>query len=582
LVQLGLQTAAEWPADQEPHQSFGKPQNRLKLSQRSFPLKAAEAVMSTAREQGLEHFFGIPGGGSPLELMDAGRKAGVQFVNVSHESSAAIAAAYYGVLKKTAGLAMSIRGVGAANLAGGVANVFFERLPLVGICEAPPVSNTPTESVQQCDQPRLFEGVCGYQSTLTTGDAPEMIRRAFAQAVDGRPIPSILHLPAGLGELNDNQPPSEKTATQYRPIDESGLNGVREFLKSHSRIVILAGADVIRCGAIRELLEFAEAIEATVLVTMEARGVFPESHPRWAGVFLGLFNPNVIEGRVFQQADAAVFVGVDAMMTHAPWKLELPSCELAARREYSTMSSPVVRANGDLKSMLRRLTAGPKAGFSETEIKQLRSGILPYFKRPSKARFTAQDVIEITRELLPAEGLLLSETGAYICFLEHLWPVERPGTYLGTSGGRSMGLTVPAALGARLADRERPMVGMGADGSLLMRLGELETIARSGVALPLVIINDQALGTMKARQRARGFVDYGLDLHSVDFAAIARASGLQGVIVDTPEAFRRELAQAMKSDRTTLIDARVDPQAYQDSFGPTIGDLSQLPRAGSL
>ena len=80
-------------------------------------MKAAEAVMATAREHGLEHFFGIPGGGSPLELIDAGRQAGVQFVNVSHESSAAIAAAHYGQLRGTAGLAMSIRGVGASNLA---------------------------------------------------------------------------------------------------------------------------------------------------------------------------------------------------------------------------------------------------------------------------------------------------------------------------------------------------------------------------------------------------------------------------------------------------------------------------------
>ena len=110
-----------------------------------------------------------------------------------------------------------------------------------------------------------------------------------------------------------------------------------------------------------------------------------------------------------------------------------------------------------------------------------------------------------------------------------------------------------------------------------MRLGELEAFARNGIAMPLVIINDQALGTMKARrQRSRGFADYGLDLHAVDFSAIARACGLEGVIVETPEEFRRELARALECDRTTLIDARVDPQAYQDSFGPTIGDLSRL------
>ncbi len=539
-------------------------------------MKAAEAVMATAREHGLEHFFGIPGGGSPLELIDAGRQAGVQFVNVSHESSAAIAAAYYGQLRGTAGLAMSIRGVGAANLAGGVANVFFERLPLVGICEAPPVSNSPAESVQQCDQPRLFEGVSGYQATLTADGASEMIRQAFERAVEGRPIPSILHLPAGLGDVKALQDSSGKASPQNASIDEPALARLRDFLEKHQRVTILAGADVIRSGAMQQLLTFAEAVGAAVLVTMDARGVFPETHPRWAGVFLGLFNPNVIESRIFQLSDAVVFVGVDAMMTHAPWKLELPTCEMAARTGYSSMASPAVRVSGDLKTILQRLTGQPRVGVSQAEIRQARSGILQYFKRPSKARFAAQDIIEIARELLPSDGLLLSETGAYICMLEHLWPVESPGTYLGTSGGRTMGLTVPAALGARLAEPKRPMMGLGADGSLLMRLGELEAFARNNVALPLVIINDQALGTMKARQRSRGFPDYALDLHAVDFSAIAQACGLRGVVVETPEAFRSELAQALTSDRTTLIDARVDPQAYQDSFGPTIGDLSRF------
>jgi acetolactate synthase-1/2/3 large subunit len=125
-------------------------------------------------------------------------------------------------------------------------------------------------------------------------------------------------------------------------------------------------------------------------------------------------------------------------------------------------------------------------------VQGLRSGILEYFKRPSQARFAAQDVIEVTREILPQDGILLSETGAFICMLEHLWPVERLGTYYGTSGGRTMGLMIPAALGARLAEPERPMIGLGADGSALMRLGELEVFARTKAAVPLVLIDDQA------------------------------------------------------------------------------------------
>jgi len=136
-----------------------------------------------------------------------------------------------------------------------------------------------------------------------------------------------------------------------------------------------------------------------------------------------------------------------------------------------------------------------------------------------------------------------------------------------------MGLTLPAILGAKLARPETPMVGIGANGSALMRLGELEVFARTGVSAPLVILNDHALGTMKSRQQFRGMTDYGLDLHPVDLAGIARASGLNGVVVETPEEYDNELKKALESNRTTLIDARVDPLAYQESFAATLGIL---------
>ena len=82
-------------------------------------MKITELIISQARERGLRHFFGLPGGGAPLDLMEWGRTLGVDFVSVAHESSAAITAAYYGLMKETAGLALAIKGVGAGNLAGG-------------------------------------------------------------------------------------------------------------------------------------------------------------------------------------------------------------------------------------------------------------------------------------------------------------------------------------------------------------------------------------------------------------------------------------------------------------------------------
>lgn len=538
-------------------------------------MTVAEAIVAEARERGVRHFFGIPGSGAPLDMIEAGRKSGVAFVNVSHESSAAIAAAYNGSLRHTAGLAMTIRGVGAANLAGGIANVHFERMPVVAVCEVAPSSMAGREGTQQCNQTALFDGIAKYQSVLSAATARSSIRQAFSRAQEGRPGPALLHIPSDLGGQPLAEQASETNPAPAVAPDPAALAKLKDLLGSKRRPVIIAGADVVRAGACAELMSLVETIGAAVLVTMDARGVFPESHPRWAGVFVGVFNPNVIESRVLRDADLVLLAGADAVMTHSAWKSPVPACELSARPEYSILSdAPLLRVNGDLKASLVALSLAPQPGFSPEEVRACRKEILQYFKRPPQARFAAQDIIEVTREILPQDGILISETGVFICMLEHLWPVERPGTFFGTSGGRTMGLMIPAVLGAGLSECGRPMIGLGADGSTLMRLGELEVFARAKLAAPLVVINDRALGTMKSRQRSRGLPDYGLDLHDVDLAATARACGLLGVTVDTPEAFRRELHLAMKAGRTTLIDARVDPGPYQDSFGPTIGVLS--------
>ena len=533
-------------------------------------MKAAELIMSEARERGLRHFFGIPGGGLPLDLMAAGKKLGVDFVNVTHESSAPIMAAYYGFLLGTAGLALGIRGVGALNLVAGAGNMHFERYPVVSLCETGSADQLPLQLVQQLDHHQLFQSVTKYQVTLTPEGARQQIEEAFWQAQDGRPGATFLNFPADLQEVAGADPTIRKA--KVYGTDEVGLEEVERELAKSRRPIILTGKDVIRAGAVAELRQLVNNREAAVLVSMDARGVYPETDGRWAGVYMGFFFPKLIETRLLEQADLVLMVGVDSMMTHSPWKLDLPTCELTARPEYPSLCpNPVARASGDLKILLERLSAKPGAGFPREEVERTRGGILEYFRRPAAARLAIQDVLEITRRLLPSDGMMFSESAAFIGMLEHLWLVDQPRCFFGSSGGRAMGLTVPSVLGARLADPETPMVGLGADGSLLMRLGELEVFSRMGVAVPLIIINDQALGTIKSRQKSRRLPDYGLDFQPVDFSAIARSFGLLEARVETPEAFEKALAAALEADRTTLIDVRVDPEIYQHSFGPTIG-----------
>jgi acetolactate synthase I/II/III large subunit len=480
-------------------------------------------------------------------------------------------AGYCGLLSGAAGLAAAIRGVGAGNLVGGVVNASLERVPVVAVCDAYAASWKGSGGVQNCDHHQLFAATAEYQARLDPANSAAAVKEAFFQPKDGRPGASVLDSPGDLGETGVAEA-AEKPAAFDCPVEPAALDRAREFLARSARPAILAGADVVRAGAARELQKIAEALGAPVLVTMDARGVFPKSHPLWAGVLIGFFNPCTIETPILAKAEALLMVGADATMTNVPWKASLPVCELTARCEYQTLHlNPDVRATGNLKDLLRGLAPTRRPGIGADPSQSARQEILRCFARPGQATFAAQDFLEITRHVLSSDAMLFSDTGAYVRMLEELWLVPKPGTYFGTAGGRTMGLTLPAMIGARLADRHTPMVDIGGDGSTLMRLGELQAPASRKTAFPLVVINDQALGTIKWRQQSRGFAGHGLDFPSIDFAGVAAACGLRGVQVSTPEAFEWELRGAMDADRATLIDARVDPAAYQASFGATVG-----------
>ena len=538
-------------------------------------MKFADLLMQDAARRGIKHVFGLPGSGFPMDAMEAGRKAGVEFVHVAHESSAAIAAAYYGAGLGTAGLAIGVKGVGAGNMLGGVANVFFERMPVVCAFEAGP-TNSDINLVQVTDHSAMFGGITKSFSTLERSTANDTLRDAVATATDGRRGPVVIDYPSNFddGDCGDLQ--SAPAGYEESSPDANSLEQAKKLISSAKHPMVIVGADVATTRATAELLEFVEAIGGAVQVNMDARGVFPESHPRFAGVMTGNYVPNTVEGELQELCDLAILVGADSLMTHAPWAFKMPAIELVSRPEYrTTVPNPEVRVNGSLKESLNALSSAGGDGVSIEEIDLAKQNVLKYFERPAGAKFSIQDIVASCRESLPGDGVVISETGAFVRMLEHLWEFDKFGHFLGTSGGRTMGLMIPASLGAKMANPDVPMIGIGGDGSTLMRLGDFEVFARMNVAMPLVIVNDRALGTMKSRQVSRGLPKFGLDLTPVDFAAIGRASGLNGVIVNTPEEFETALAQAMAADRATVIDARIDQQPYWDNFALSIGAIPE-------
>ena len=542
-------------------------------------MNLSELFMKIAKEMKNDHFFGIPGSGVPLDLMDSGKNIDLHFINVAHESTAAIAAGTYGLIKESAGLCLGVKGVGAGNLAGGAANAYFERMPVVCVCETTPNYSYENEMVQHADHKGLMKSVTKSMLTLSKDNPNQLIRDAFNTSIDGMPGPVLIDFPSDMGliEAEDtkyNQ--AEKTIKSPGRHDSEIIKTI-SLINNSKKPMILIGDGVRKDKAMTQVVNFAEKIGAGVLSTMKARGVFPENHERWVGVSTAYGEGNNSRPNILTSgSDLIILIGADQMMTHVPWpKGEINSVEIISSQESKTLSSdPKEICTGNIREIVQMLMdSKEKTGWKIDEINQIYKNTDSRFSRPDNAIFAVQDIIEISKEILPKDGLLFTETGAFIALLENTWKFDDPLKYFGTSGGRTMGLMIPSYIGGSLAtNNEIPLIGIGADGSALMRLGEFETIKRSNLKWPIIIINDAALGTMKYRQGFRGYDDYGLDLEMVDFAGVAKSCGLNGETANNPEDFRKVLRTSFNSEVTTVIDARIDARIYQDNFGGTIGD----------
>ena len=540
-------------------------------------MNLSKLFMKITKEMGNNHFFGIPGSGVPLDLMDNGREIGVNFVNVAHESSAAIAAGTYGLVNKTAGLALAVKGVGAANLVGGIANAYFERLPVVCVCETTPNYSYENEMVQHTDHKKMMGTLTKMMTTISTDNPSKTILDSYNIASSDIEGPVLIDFPSDIGLADIKESIYEKKNNNYKKVNEDLNKKIINIINSSKKPLVVVGDGVRKSEAIKELLIFVKKINPAVLSSMKARGVYNENEQNWLGVMTDFNeNQNTHTGSVISKSDLIINIGVDQMMTHAPWpKGKKDIIEIVSSNQEKTISNdPLITYAGDIKEILNNITTEVKNnGWGNEELKDINNNLLDRFTRPPDARFTAHDIFDICKDVLPENSNVYTETGAHIRLMEQTWKFDQPLKFFGTSGGRTMGLMIPSFIGGVLGtNNDVPSIGIGADGSTLMRLGEFETINRAKIKWPLVIINDGALGTMKYRQGFRGYKDYGLDLTMVDFSKTAKSCGLNGETVDSPEDFKKVLINSLKKEKTVVIDARIDPDAYQDNFGGTIGD----------
>lgn len=523
----------------------------------STPLLAS-AVADSLRRHGVRRMFGIPGGGSSLELIEAAGGAGIDFVLARTETAAAIMAAVTGELTGAPGVVLTGVGPGAASAVNGIAYAHLEKAPVLLFTDGP------ASSLHQAfDQNALFAPITRRQGRLRPDGGGAEIETAIAAALTPPWGPVHLDLTADDARTpvsgEDGAPPRPPEA---KP-DPAALDHARALLAESRRPVIVAGLEA-RYGAHPQALRaLSDALACPVMPTYKAKGALADDHPGVTGVFTGA----VADGDVLDEADLIVLFGFDPIeKIPGAWEYAAPVLDLTAFERAAPPIEPACRVVGPLPETIDSLLQEkPATNWKKDEIAELRERLRKRIALRGSGH-TADTAIAALAGAAP-EGCRLSvDAGAHMFSVFAGWQAREPFGMLKSNGLSSMGFALPAAIASALQEPERPAAAITGDGGMLMSLSELTTAVEHGCNIVTVVINDAALSLIDIKQQRQQYRSSGVRYPSVDFAASARGLGCRAWRVEPGEPLAPVLEQAFAGPGPALVDVICDPDGYGDQL----------------
>ena len=536
-------------------------------------LKVGDVFADTLKRNAVPYLFGIPGGGSAIDLIESCKSVDIPFVLVQHETTAAMAAAVTGELTGTCGVCVSIMGPGAANLASGASYSLWERHAVISLTEAYPFAQASQMSLQLMDHSRMFSSFSKASEVLDVADPSGQLVRLMKLAQRERPGPVHLDLPNELLNTESTGLNDVKQESPVKKLAVGDLDAVVSEIDRSVKPVLVIGPAVVRSGASHRIVELAEKLQVAVLVTSKARGVIPETHPLFAGVLTGVYHPATFEGKIISASDLVVAMGLDRMELLSPWKYRQPIVAIdAIDTSHEQVGKPLHTVHGPLDELLALIVeiVKPKQAWDSEELSYFWNTAIRALQG-NQSELNAATLLVKARDMAPDDTVLVTETGIYNAVNLFTWKVPSPDLYFGSSGANTMGFALPAAIASSLVKPLQKTIALVGDGGFLMKASELETLARLKLTPTIIVFNDGTLGLIRVKQEAKGYQRDSVDLASVDIVSLARSFGGRGEQVHSLKAFVSAFARSLQSDTFTVIDARLDPLVYASHMDPVRG-----------
>lgn len=551
---------------------------------------AGRILYETLKAHGVTCLFGME---DPIHVFHAVDRAVTKVVTVRDEKHGAIMAHGYAQATGRPGVCASTSGPGATNLITGLLEALQSSVPVIALVQDHPLKLKGRHAGSALDH---AAALTPFVKAVIRIDYPErtaeLVRSAFRIATTGRPGPVALICPSDVMAAETDGDPHADAAYAHFPAirsraDAASVARAAELLAKAERPLIVAGGGSVASGAFAEIAELAERFAAPVATTMTGKGTIADDHPLSAGVLGtttgGLYGRGKVSNALLTEADVVMVLGSrTGQICYSNWTLPKPGTTLIhldvdpveVGRNFHT-DLPMI---GDVRDTLRDLLAHCRAaGLERTdrgnggrmaELKEAWAREIAPVATSDRRPMRPERVFAEIGRVSDASTLIVTDASYVTGWAMSQLDTTAAGRFiLSPRGTAGIGWSLPAAMGAKLADPARSVICVSGDGGFGYVMNELETAARYGVKVLVVVFNNSTLGFQRHWEELAMGSYIECDFMEVDYSEVARALKCSGESVTDPANLAGALARGLACPGPYVINAVIDPEAAAPIMG---------------
>ena len=531
-----------------------------------------EILIDALRINGVERAFCVPGE-SYLAALDAlhDAKEDIELIVCRQEGGATYMAEAYAKLTGKPGIAFVTRGPGATNASVGIHTAFQDSTPMILFIGQVASDQVEREAFQEVDYRRMFGQMAKWVVQIDdVARIPELVSQAFHRAVNGRPGPVVVALPEDM--LTDHASVSDVPAHKKIEISAGAeqLQVLTELVKQAERPVVMLGGSGWDKQAVADMEAFCTTNNLPVATSFRCQDLFNNALSNYAGELGTSANPKLIQS--IKDSDLLLVIGARiGEMTSAGYtmvNIPVPDQKLihvhSGAEELGRVYYPTLPINATMAAFAKQLRALGKIGSDKwsswtAQLNKNYNDNLQHAPIPGNVQMG--EIMQWMRANLPEDTIMTTGAGNYTAWPHRFYQYKTFRTQLGATNG-SMGYGVPAAIAAKLTDRDRTVIAFAGDGCFMMNGQELATAMQYDARVVFIVVNNGMYGTIRMHQERTypGRVS-GTALANPDFAALAQAYGLHGEVVENTDEFSSAFERSVASGKPALIEIRIDQEA---------------------